>query len=628
MMLVILLCFVVGSISAGVCWIIKPFPISHRNAQGKKARSSYRVFSSKVSETAPTEGWDIVVIGSGVSGLTCASILARMGKSVLVLEKHPSAAGGSLHCFPLSNSPTSAEFDSGFHYTIQHSKKLLQLACGPAVSVPDFHLLNTERSAASQSATVFERVFLLDDEKQSLFDPSTPSLEMTLGETHLKHLRARARQTGSLAQLEQLLHVTSALNNRAMPALVVSRMLPKCWQPSFHRLFLRDFHHWARLTTEQALKLLLPGDPWLQAAMCSLWIDSAARPDVCAFPLMAAIQRGLPIEGGAYPSGGPTAVAKALVGAIEEQGSHVYIGADVTSIVTSEQGVALGVHVRKSKPVYHSDDNRGVFISARTVVSSIGYRATNRLLHFSSGSPVYTVADDERTNSQLALELPPASDSFIMCNVLVRGRAEELGITSCNTWIHPLKNGDLFDGVRAFYQQPEVGPFPAMITWPSLKNRKTCNDAILTCQILVPVSTAWFTERFGQLLDRESDFDYQTLKQQWRQRCTDVLMRFFPSVTLDRIIRADLSTPLSVREWLNTDEGSAVGLSPTPSRFSTDNITTFDSQCDTARLWTTGQDTLLMGVPMCQIAGTITAFRIAGFFDSCKFVVRSLLRLK
>ena len=40
---------------------------------------------------------DTIVIGSGMSGLSCAAVLARMGQRVLVLEQHY-VAGGFTGC--------------------------------------------------------------------------------------------------------------------------------------------------------------------------------------------------------------------------------------------------------------------------------------------------------------------------------------------------------------------------------------------------------------------------------------------------------------------------------------------------------------------------------------------------
>lgn len=44
------------------------------------------------------ENLDAVVIGSGIGGMTCASLLAKVGKKVLVLEQHDQA-GGCCHTF-------------------------------------------------------------------------------------------------------------------------------------------------------------------------------------------------------------------------------------------------------------------------------------------------------------------------------------------------------------------------------------------------------------------------------------------------------------------------------------------------------------------------------------------------
>ena len=44
------------------------------------------------------EKWDAIVIGSGMGGLTVASIMAKTGKKVLVLEQHDQS-GGCCHTF-------------------------------------------------------------------------------------------------------------------------------------------------------------------------------------------------------------------------------------------------------------------------------------------------------------------------------------------------------------------------------------------------------------------------------------------------------------------------------------------------------------------------------------------------
>lgn len=56
--------------------------------------------------------FDIVIIGSGISGLTAAAVLAKKGKQVVVVEKED-RIGGALKQFKRS----SVSFDVGFHYT-------------------------------------------------------------------------------------------------------------------------------------------------------------------------------------------------------------------------------------------------------------------------------------------------------------------------------------------------------------------------------------------------------------------------------------------------------------------------------------------------------------------------------
>ncbi|MBS1151535.1 MAG: all-trans-retinol 13,14-reductase [Myxococcaceae bacterium] len=62
-------------------------------------------------KSLPEGHFDVVVVGSGMGGLTCALIMAKEGFKVCVLEQHY-RPGGCLHRFFRDRVP----FDTGFHY--------------------------------------------------------------------------------------------------------------------------------------------------------------------------------------------------------------------------------------------------------------------------------------------------------------------------------------------------------------------------------------------------------------------------------------------------------------------------------------------------------------------------------
>ena len=72
------------------------------------------------------EDIDVIVIGSGIGGLTTAGLLSKFGKKVLVLEQHY-IAGGTTHSFV----DKGVEHETGLHYigNIKKRKPILDLIC-------------------------------------------------------------------------------------------------------------------------------------------------------------------------------------------------------------------------------------------------------------------------------------------------------------------------------------------------------------------------------------------------------------------------------------------------------------------------------------------------------------------
>jgi all-trans-retinol 13,14-reductase len=85
---------------------------SHKFTSTPVTRSAgQQIHRDNYTKKKVPEDIDVIVIGSGIGGLTCAGLLSRVGKRCLVLEQHY-IAGGCTHCF----EEHGYEFDTGVHY--------------------------------------------------------------------------------------------------------------------------------------------------------------------------------------------------------------------------------------------------------------------------------------------------------------------------------------------------------------------------------------------------------------------------------------------------------------------------------------------------------------------------------
>ena len=89
----------------------KKFHSSNTNNPSRlNETDSDKILKKRYSRLKVPKDIDTVIIGSGTSGLTTASLLAQTGKRVLVLEQHY-LAGGCTHCFV----DKKVEHETGIH---------------------------------------------------------------------------------------------------------------------------------------------------------------------------------------------------------------------------------------------------------------------------------------------------------------------------------------------------------------------------------------------------------------------------------------------------------------------------------------------------------------------------------
>ena len=80
------------------------------NSQRKKSNNNMAI-GTPWKRLDKKDGYDAIAIGSGLGSMTFGSIMAQMGKKVLLLEKHY-VPGGFTHIFKRKEY----EWDVGIHY--------------------------------------------------------------------------------------------------------------------------------------------------------------------------------------------------------------------------------------------------------------------------------------------------------------------------------------------------------------------------------------------------------------------------------------------------------------------------------------------------------------------------------
>jgi all-trans-retinol 13,14-reductase len=227
-----------------------------------------------------TDGYDTIVIGSGMGSLSCAAILARLGKKVLVLEQHPDVAGGGTHQYDLGGY----RFDSGLHYTVPWSVPVFALTC----------LLSPE------DVTPFDIMGEADGTIDNIYLSKSKAgddlhFKMIMNEKHIPDLyKMYPEEKDALDKYMQLSNDGMAF----VKYYIFSRLLPQ-WLQQYYWAYIvpKRVVASASSTAEEVLPKLT-SNKQLISLLSSMWIDTGARPDKASFTMTASVFRGITMEGG------------------------------------------------------------------------------------------------------------------------------------------------------------------------------------------------------------------------------------------------------------------------------------------------------------------------------------------
>lgn len=284
-------------------------------------------------ETNTVTDCDVVVIGSGIGGLSCASLLARYGMHAIVCESH-SVPGGAAHSF---------ERD-GYHFESGPSLYSGMDSKGP-----------TANPLALVLQAIDEPLELIEYDVWNVFLPETPKgFPAKVGPAGFHELLVHAGGSGILEEWTRLMAEVAPLSRAAtaLPAAAIRLDLG---------VILSSIYRYFPLLASSAFtlpRLTGPFSDVLDAAqitnpfirsyldllcflLSGLPADSTITAEV-AFMLKEWLAPGSKLQ---FPVGGSTAMVLALVGGVTKRGGEVRVNAHVEQIIV-ENGKAVGVKLR------------------------------------------------------------------------------------------------------------------------------------------------------------------------------------------------------------------------------------------------------------------------------------------
>jgi all-trans-retinol 13,14-reductase len=511
------------------------------------------LYSSSLRE----ELFDVVVIGSGIGGLSSAVCLAKAKKKVLVLERHY-MPGGFSHSFKRKKF----EWDVGVHYVgrMEDKNSLMRRA---------FDYVTDGKLKWTGMGEVYDKAVIAGDEYDFVAGVENQIKRMiAYFPKEEKAIRTYYKLVCSLGA-----HSTAFFSERSMPPWL-SRI--------FGRLMKKGFHRYASRTTYEVLTELTNNEK-LISVLCAQCGNYGLPPRKSSFAIHAIVVDHY-LEGGSYPVGGSSSIHRCMIETLEKNGGRIAIKAEVKRIII-ENGCAVGVEMKN-----------GDCIRANQVISNAGVHNTfNDLL-----------SGEEHSEAAChSFNQIKSSIAHVCLYLGLDGTDEELKLPRHNYWLYPKYGFD--EGMESHLLNPGSSLPLVYISFPSAKDPSwdKGHPGTSTIQVMAPCPYEWVKEWECSRWQHRGE-GYDSFKEGYVSELLEKLFEVLPQ-TRGRIISQELSTPLSTKHFSNYGQGEIYGMEHTPLRYSNNNLR---AQTGYKNLFLAGQDVVTVGVGAALFSGVLASTRI------------------
>ncbi len=478
-----------------------------------------RIGTSYKQHPGLAESWDAIVIGSGIGGMAAAATLSKLaGKRVLVLERHYTA-GGFTHTF----RRPGYEWDVGVHYIgdVNHPR---------ATSRRLFDFITDGELDWADMGDVYDRIILGEN-----------AYDLVKG---FENFRAQMHEyfpQDKDAINQYLEKVVTTVKKAQM--FFAEKAMPPFVSKLFGGLMRRGIGKEAFRTTREVLEEITQNQE-LIAVLTGQFGDYGLVPSESCFFIHSMVVAHY-FRGAAYPVGGSSRIAETIVPVIERSGGEVLTNADVTEIIVENER-AVGVRLVD-----------GHELRAPVIISNAGVINTfERLLPAPLAQSIGYAAKARELGTSVA---------HLSLYVGLKGTTEELQLEKTNLWVYPDHRHD--ENFKRFLGDLSA-PFPMVyLSFPSAKDpdfqRRYPGSS--TIEAITMGSYDSF-RRWENTSWKKRGAEYDELKASLSERLLDTIYKHAPA-TRGRVEVAELSTPLSTRNFAAHPEGAIYGLSHDAQRY-------------------------------------------------------------
>ncbi|MEI7512786.1 MAG: NAD(P)/FAD-dependent oxidoreductase [Candidatus Uhrbacteria bacterium] len=505
--------------------------------------------------------FDAIVIGSGIGGLSVASILSKQGKKVLVLERHYEI-GGFTHTF----NRKGYTWDVGLHYVGQAHIE------GTSLN-KTFSYISDGNIKWAPLDNAYDRAVFGDER-----------FDFVKGKENLRAaFKKYFPDEKDHASIDAYFELLKEVENIGI-GYFAEKALPPFLSRLIGPLMRRKFLSYSDKTTLEVLSSITSNEK-LIGVLTAQYGDYGLIPSESSFYMHALVANHY-MDGAGYPIGGAGVLADTIVPVIEKNGGAVLFSADVKQIIV-ERNKAIGVEMADGKKIF-----------AKNIISDAGIVTTfSRLL-----------PEAVKEQHQLEEKLNQLEPSMAHMGMYIglKESAASLKLPACNYWVFP-PNQYNHDKGRIEYKKISDTIPVAYISFPAAKDPawREKHPDLSTVEIIILLPYEWFNQWEGTTSKTRGDA-YQEMKKQIGEQMLEILYRVEPQLK-GKIDYYEVSSPLSTKKYMNHAHGEIYGAAHTPKRFRQEFMKPYTP---VKNLFLTGQDVMVASIAGSMMGGALCASAI------------------